>query len=202
MKKLAYIEETEKICSMQNLHKYIISLNDKFEEFKSDISKAYQECNRNQTSENDIFKQHLLRRVCTNGTGNKGLPCFLCPFDWLQYKDMCYFISKENKTWFESRNYCIAAKADLSEFKDPHHLTFLQEKLNEGEGGYWIGLRQQSSIEPWKWLDGTTLDVKQSPFHVVTNSGSSHVYITKKNIFTGMAQNKKMCICSRSAASV
>ncbi|XP_051788180.1 C-type lectin domain family 12 member A-like [Erpetoichthys calabaricus] len=125
MKKLAYIEETEKICTMQNLYKYIISLNDKFEEFKSDISKAYQECNRNQTSENDIFKEHLLRRVCTNDNGNKGLPCFLCPVDWLQNKDMCYFISKESKTWLESRYDCIAAKGDLSEFKDLLHLGIL-----------------------------------------------------------------------------
>uniref|UniRef100_A0A3B3CN23 C-type lectin domain-containing protein n=1 Tax=Oryzias melastigma TaxID=30732 RepID=A0A3B3CN23_ORYME len=42
--------------------------------------------------------------------------CQMCPKDWIQFKESCYYFDNPNalwKTWDESRQFCQSKKSDL-----------------------------------------------------------------------------------------
>ncbi|XP_051787709.1 killer cell lectin-like receptor subfamily G member 1 [Erpetoichthys calabaricus] len=125
------------------------------------------------------------------------MDCFLCPVGWLEHLNKCYFISKENKTWNESKNFCHLFDAHLVKIENNNELEFLQKNMIPKEYTYWIGLWQPNSFDGWRWLDGTPLDTKRSPFKIVLGFSNKHACISQKQITTGMPKNPRMWICER-----
>ncbi|XP_045070729.1 CD209 antigen-like [Coregonus clupeaformis] len=77
-----------------------------------------------------------------------------CCFDgWRKFDCSCYFLSTEEKTWEESRQYCLKRGADLV------IINSREEQVRERERGgvVWIGLTDRQREGTWKWVDGTTL---------------------------------------------
>ncbi|KAK6324666.1 hypothetical protein J4Q44_G00040080, partial [Coregonus suidteri] len=77
-----------------------------------------------------------------------------CCFDgWRKFDCSCYFLSTEEKTWEESRQYCVNRGADLVIINSREEQEFLFN-LNKR---VWIGLTDRQREGTWKWVDGTTL---------------------------------------------
>ncbi|KAG9329496.1 hypothetical protein JZ751_004448 [Albula glossodonta] len=77
---------------------------------------------------------------------------FSRPQGWTNFSSSSYYISKEKKTWSESRQYCRDKGADLVIINNEEEQTFLQNF-----GHTWIGLTDSENEGTWKWVDGTTL---------------------------------------------
>ncbi|XP_028665350.2 natural killer cells antigen CD94-like [Erpetoichthys calabaricus] len=176
----------------------IRDLTSQLQECKSDINKGQHDCNINGCVGLDILKDHL-KKTCNKEVVTGDMNCSFCPFEWLQNFNKCYLISTENKTWMDSRNFCISHKADLVMIKEKSELEFLQNILKNAEGFYWIGLRKDSS-QIWKWVDASPLD--RYAFQNVFERSGTHACISKRNFSSGLGRSKKMCICERPAVII
>ncbi|XP_039618343.1 killer cell lectin-like receptor subfamily B member 1B allele B [Polypterus senegalus] len=148
-----------------------------------------------------VFMEHL-KNICISEGKIAGTNCTVCPVEWLQHLNKCYFISKENKTWLNSIQFCNSFLAHLVKIEDNDELEFLRNKMVEAEYTYWIGLWQQYTYDVWRWFDGTPLDTQNSAFKDIPTLGNRHAVITKKRIDTGMPTSKRMWICEREAVPV
>ncbi|KAG9329494.1 hypothetical protein JZ751_004445, partial [Albula glossodonta] len=83
-----------------------------------------------------------------------------CPQGWIKFNSRCYFVSKEKKTWSESRQYCRERGADLVIINNKEEQMFLTVFQTT-----WIGLTDSDEEGTWKWVDGTTLttEVRAKP---------------------------------------
>ncbi|XP_034630068.1 B-cell differentiation antigen CD72 [Trachemys scripta elegans] len=80
-----------------------------------------------------------------------------CPADWVLYRGKCLFVSKEEKTWKESKEDCDRKSAGLLIAKSWDTET-TPNFLKNTDVQYWIGLRRDwSTGSQWKWVD-------ESPF--------------------------------------
>ncbi|XP_047597691.1 T-cell surface glycoprotein YE1/48-like [Lutra lutra] len=66
----------------------------------------------------------------------------------------CYYFSKEEKTWEESKKSCEDMDSSLITIDNKAEQNFIQSKIRYN---YWIGLHKEGAKYPWKWLDGTPL---------------------------------------------
>ncbi|XP_039619567.1 natural killer cells antigen CD94-like isoform X2 [Polypterus senegalus] len=148
-----------------------------------------------------FYMEHL-KNSCISKGGNAGMDCLLCPVGWLEHLNKCYYISKENKTWDDSKNFCHLFEAHLVIIENSGELDFLQSKMIPKEYTYWIGLWKPNTFDGWTWLDGTPLDIKRSPFKIVLGLSNRHACISKKHITTAMQKNRRMWICEREAVPV
>ncbi|KAG2470266.1 C-type lectin domain family 4 member A-like isoform X2 [Polypterus senegalus] len=178
------------------------------DELTSDNSNQLQKCNitcpdcqHNKLMEMSFYKENL-KNICISKGRNVGMDCFLCPVGWLEHLNKCYYISTENKTWDESKNFCHLFEAHLVKIDNSTELDFLRKNMIPKEYTYWIGLWQPNSFDGWRWLDGTPLDTKISPLKIVSGLSNRHACISQKQISTGMPQNQRMWICEREAVPV
>ncbi|XP_070789564.1 C-type lectin domain family 2 member B-like [Pituophis catenifer annectens] len=112
-----------------------------------------------------------------------------CPPDWIGHQGHCYKLSREEKNWKESQNFCILHNASLAKITK-EEMDFVMTLTRNHV--FWIGLKRESN-QPWKWLDG-----ENSTLEVVGNGGdcaylnddstassvrcsTEHHYICKKN---------------------
>ncbi|XP_039619565.1 killer cell lectin-like receptor subfamily B member 1B allele B isoform X2 [Polypterus senegalus] len=165
------------------------------------FNKTYQNFLCNKHVDLPVYKDHL-KKICISEGKIAGTNCTLCPVEWLQHLKKCYFISKENKTWHNSRNFCNSYLAHLVKIENDDELEFLRSKMVKAEYTYWIGLWQQYTYDIWRWFDGTPMDTQKSPFKIVSSLGNRHACISQKHIITGMPERKRMWICERDAVPV
>ncbi|KYO30123.1 hypothetical protein Y1Q_0012384 [Alligator mississippiensis] len=78
-----------------------------------------------------------------------------CPETWVLHRGKCLFLSKEKKTWKDSKKWCEQESAQLlilwdwDKMKMPSFLTTMDTL-------YWIGLRRDwKTMGRWTWIDGT-----------------------------------------------
>ncbi|XP_043736740.1 C-type lectin domain family 7 member A-like [Cervus elaphus] len=71
---------------------------------------------------------------------------------WSCYGKDCYYFSKEEKTWMESKQSCQDLGSSLIKIDDQEEQVFIQSKIKYS---HWIGLEKRGVHHPWKWLDGT-----------------------------------------------
>ncbi|XP_026518150.1 killer cell lectin-like receptor subfamily F member 1, partial [Terrapene carolina triunguis] len=85
-----------------------------------------------------------------------GCGCKLCPADWLPHKNKCYWVSKESKTWNESREDCSAKRSQMLVIQDKEEMAYVLSipQLNL----VWLGLSVTSPERKWTWVDGSTFD--------------------------------------------
>ncbi|KYO40664.1 C-type lectin domain family 12 member B [Alligator mississippiensis] len=77
-----------------------------------------------------------------------------CPETWVLYRGKCLFLSKEEKTWEQSKGECEQQSSQLLIPRDWDRTT-MPSFLTNVDTSYWIGLRQYGDSRGWRWIDGT-----------------------------------------------
>ncbi|KAM9138805.1 B-cell differentiation antigen CD72 [Pangshura tecta] len=83
-----------------------------------------------------------------------------CPAGWRLYRGRCLFISKEKKSWEESKKECDRKSARLLIAKSWDTET-TPNFLKNTDVQYWIGLRRDwhmGSPGQWKWVDNSPFE--------------------------------------------
>ncbi|XP_075936989.1 LOW QUALITY PROTEIN: collectin-12-like [Anarhichas minor] len=77
-----------------------------------------------------------------------------CPVEWVNYRDKCYFFSKDLHSFDDSKATCDSTSASLLIINDMEELKWLK-KQTFGKGYFWMGLTDREEENVWRWLDGT-----------------------------------------------
>ncbi|KAI1887302.1 hypothetical protein AGOR_G00188890 [Albula goreensis] len=97
-------------------------------------------------SQRDQLQSDYRSVIAEKGLGH------LCPPGWIKFSSSCYYVSRERKTWSDSRQYCRDRDADLVIINDKEErMYFTVFRI------LWIGLTDSNEEGTWKWVDGTTL---------------------------------------------
>ncbi|XP_037759117.1 B-cell differentiation antigen CD72-like [Chelonia mydas] len=81
-----------------------------------------------------------------------------CPADWVLYRGKCLFVSKEEKTWEESKKDCERNSARLLITKS-WDLRTMPNFLKNTNVQYWIGLVWNKETQwQWKWVDNSPFE--------------------------------------------
>ncbi|CAM2101457.1 unnamed protein product [Caretta caretta] len=112
------------------------------------------ECNSSLKDSQSCSNQSLYPKPNNNST--EGCECKLCPAGWLPHKNKCYWVSKESKTWNESRVDCSAKSSQMVMIQDKEEMAYILSipQLNL----VWLGLSVTSPERKWTWVDGSTFD--------------------------------------------
>ncbi|XP_075769503.1 killer cell lectin-like receptor subfamily B member 1B allele B [Pelodiscus sinensis] len=107
----------------------------------------------------ELFRSQLIQSLChpTKLDPPGGSGCKLCPSDWRPHRDKCYWVSRENKMWNESRSNCVERHSQLLVIEDQEELEALQD-LTQGSAQLWVGLSHPSPENTWTWVNGSRLD--------------------------------------------
>uniref|UniRef100_A0A8B9ZQI2 C-type lectin domain-containing protein n=1 Tax=Anas zonorhyncha TaxID=75864 RepID=A0A8B9ZQI2_9AVES len=106
------------------------------------------------------FQLQLKTALC-NAPEMDGRECRLCPRDWLQHGNWCYWVSHESRDWQRSRDDCAQKGSALFIIRNREQMQVLQD-VTQGRGYVWIGLAVTGAKGTWTWLDGSVLDTKHS----------------------------------------
>ncbi|KAM7047946.1 C-type lectin domain family 2 member D5-like [Acridotheres tristis] len=74
-----------------------------------------------------------------------------CPRGWVGYNGVCYYLSRDSRSWEQSQERCSELGASLAVLKD-EEMDFVF--LLRGNGDYWLGLRRRG--EQLQWEDGSS----------------------------------------------
>ncbi|XP_068566058.1 collectin-12-like [Cebidichthys violaceus] len=77
-----------------------------------------------------------------------------CPVEWVNYRDKCYFFSKDLHSFDDAKATCESTSASLLIINDMEELKWLK-KQTVGKGYFWMGLTDREEESVWRWLDGT-----------------------------------------------
>ncbi|XP_064895987.1 C-type lectin domain family 2 member B-like isoform X4 [Columba livia] len=77
-----------------------------------------------------------------------------CPDDWVGYRNVCYYLSREEGSWEWSRERCSSLGASLAVIKREWEMEFLSRL--RGNIDYWVGLRRQDGRP--EWVDGSSFN--------------------------------------------
>ncbi|TNN65847.1 Collectin-12 [Liparis tanakae] len=77
-----------------------------------------------------------------------------CPVEWVNYKDKCYFFSKDLHSFDDAKATCESTSASLLIINDMEEMKWLK-KQTFGKGYFWMGLTDREEESVWRWLDGT-----------------------------------------------
>uniref|UniRef100_A0A8C3HX21 C-type lectin domain-containing protein n=1 Tax=Chrysemys picta bellii TaxID=8478 RepID=A0A8C3HX21_CHRPI len=112
------------------------------------------ECNSSLKVSQSCSNQSLYPKPDNNST--EGCGCKLCPADWLPHRNKCYWVSKESKTWSESREDCSAKSSQMLVIQDKEEMAYVLSipQLNL----VWLGLSVTSPERKWTWVDGSAFD--------------------------------------------
>ncbi|XP_018596941.2 lactose-binding lectin l-2-like [Scleropages formosus] len=80
----------------------------------------------------------------------------ICPQGWVDFSSRCYYISCQQKNWFESQQDCKQRGADLAIINSGEE----QEFINNLNKRIWIGLTDTDKEGSWNWVDGTNLTIR------------------------------------------
>ncbi|XP_064896029.1 C-type lectin domain family 2 member B-like isoform X4 [Columba livia] len=97
------------------------------------------------------------RRACRALAGRDGASAAAvlgCPDDWVGYRNVCYYLSREEGSWEWSRERCSSLGASLAVIKREWEMEFLSRL--RGNIDYWVGLRRQDGRP--EWVDGSSFN--------------------------------------------
>uniref|UniRef100_A0A3Q0SDB6 Collectin-12 n=1 Tax=Amphilophus citrinellus TaxID=61819 RepID=A0A3Q0SDB6_AMPCI len=77
-----------------------------------------------------------------------------CPDEWLNYKNKCYFFSKDLHSFDDAKATCELMSASLVIISDMEEQKWLKRQIF-GKGYFWMGLTDREEESMWRWLDGT-----------------------------------------------
>ncbi|XP_059148051.1 uncharacterized protein LOC131935583 [Physella acuta] len=70
---------------------------------------------------------------------------------WLYFNEHCYLVVNEEKTWTDSKNFCLSLDANLASLESQEEIDFLKTKNVQV---VWIGLSKNIVNKSWVWEDG------------------------------------------------
>ncbi|XP_077038855.1 uncharacterized protein LOC129123319 [Agelaius phoeniceus] len=114
-----------------------------------------------------------------------------CPFDWVGYKGVCYYFSKDYSTWEQGEERCSELGASLAIAKDEEAMDLLF--LLRGNVDYWLGLRRRG--ERLHWGDGSSYSSR-----VPVLGNSQCVYLAEKRLRSDNCSNQRPYLCSKAQA--
>ncbi|CAC5422423.1 unnamed protein product [Mytilus coruscus] len=79
-----------------------------------------------------------------------------CPVHWDLFEDNCYFFSPHERSWHDSKVYCVEQQSMLVEVKSSTQKNFLKGKAIEHLSSYWIGATDLETEGVWKWNTSQT----------------------------------------------
>uniref|UniRef100_A0A8D0A9I9 C-type lectin domain-containing protein n=1 Tax=Sander lucioperca TaxID=283035 RepID=A0A8D0A9I9_SANLU len=91
----------------------------------------------------------------------KDEPCQKREGGWELHGGKCDYFSTDRLSWELSRNLCKEQHGDLVKIDSREEQVFnmvSQEKMNEDEDKFWIGLTDSETEGTWLWADGSPLD--------------------------------------------
>ncbi|KAM7047941.1 uncharacterized protein M8220_005640 isoform 2-T2 [Acridotheres tristis] len=110
-----------------------------------------------------------------------------CPPGWVGYNGVCYYFSRDSRSWEQSQERCSELGASLAILKEEEMDLFF---LLRGNGDYWLGLRSRG--EQLQWEDGSSFS---SSFPVLGNSEC--VYLADDKFRSVMCSNPQPYLCSK-----
>nr|XP_025139042.1 C-type lectin domain family 7 member A-like [Bubalus bubalis] len=113
-----------------------------------------------------------------------------CQGSWSCCGKDCYYFSKTEKNWMESKKSCQELGASLIKIDDQEEQVFIQSKIKYN---HWIGLEKRGDRHPWKWLDGTTVS-KNLDFQ---NSNGKCGSLKSKHVIPDICTKQFHYICEK-----
>ncbi|XP_014382471.2 C-type lectin domain family 1 member A-like [Alligator sinensis] len=79
-----------------------------------------------------------------------------CPETWVLHCGKCLFLSKEKKSWKDSKAWCEQESSKLLILRGREwDQTKMPSFLTTTNAVYWIGLQYKGTWGQWSWIDGT-----------------------------------------------
>ncbi|KAM6371190.1 C-type lectin domain family 2 member B-like [Pluvialis apricaria] len=137
----------------------------------------------------------LVVAVCALSAGRRGgspaVPTAVvlaCPDDWVGYRNVCYYLSRDEGTWEWSRDQCSQRGASLVVLKREWEMDFLSRL--KGNIDYWLGLQRRG--ERLEWVDDSnfnqTIPVKgQQPC----------VFLNDHDLWSSSCSQPRPYVCSK-----
>ncbi|XP_076027221.1 uncharacterized protein LOC143016666, partial [Genypterus blacodes] len=104
-----------------------------------------------QTSNNNLTRERDQLQTLINNLSQ--IKVLECPSGWEKFQSSCYYISKSQKNWTESRQECLLSGANLVIINSRGEQAFLKDLQDR----FWIGLSDLDNEGQWRWVDGTGL---------------------------------------------
>ncbi|RLV97700.1 hypothetical protein DV515_00011523 [Chloebia gouldiae] len=115
-----------------------------------------------------------------------------CPYGWVGSNGVCYYLSRDYRSWEQAQERCSELGASLAILKD--EAMDLLFRLR-GNVDYWIGLRRRG--ERLHWGDGSSYS---SGVPVLGNSQC--VYLADDKFRSEMCSNERPYVCSKAQAAL
>ncbi|KAM7047953.1 C-type lectin domain family 2 member D11-like isoform 1-T2 [Acridotheres tristis] len=113
-----------------------------------------------------------------------------CPPGWVGYNAVCYYFSRDSRSWEQSQERCSELGASLAILKDEEMDLFFRLR---GNGDYWLGLRRRG--EQLQWEDGSSFS---SSFPVLGHSEC--LCLADHKFRSVMCSNPQPYLCSKARA--
>ncbi|XP_076027251.1 uncharacterized protein LOC143016684 [Genypterus blacodes] len=104
-----------------------------------------------QTSYNNLTRERDQLQTLINNLSQ--IKVLGCPSGWEKFQSSCYYVSKSQKNWKESRQECLLSGANLVIINSRGEQAFLMDLQDR----FWIGLSDLDNKGQWRWVDGTGL---------------------------------------------
>ncbi|XP_035304772.1 natural killer cells antigen CD94-like [Cricetulus griseus] len=119
--------------------------------------------------------------------------CCACLEKWIGYQCHCYFISKEGKSWEESRDFCASKNSSLLQLKTKNEMSF----MNSSQSHFWIGMRYNEERHAWLWEDGTAPSKDLVPVSSYIKTSGCIAYSPSLFVSTESCENENRFICKQ-----
>uniref|UniRef100_A0A674HLX0 C-type lectin domain-containing protein n=1 Tax=Taeniopygia guttata TaxID=59729 RepID=A0A674HLX0_TAEGU len=115
-----------------------------------------------------------------------------CPHGWVGSNGVCYYLSRDYRSWEQAQERCSELGASLAILKD--EAMDLLFRLR-GNVDYWIGLRRRG--ERLHWGDGSSYSSRVPVF------GSSQcAYLAENRFRSENCSNERPYVCSKAQAAL
>ncbi|XP_077640941.1 C-type lectin domain family 2 member B-like [Lonchura striata] len=115
-----------------------------------------------------------------------------CPRGWVGYNGVCYYLSRDYRSWEQAQERCSELGASLAILQD--EAMDLLFRLR-GNVDYWIGLRRRG--ERLHWGDGSSYSSR-----VPVLGNSPCVYLADDKFRSEMCSNERPYVCSKAQAAL
>ncbi|KAK2840184.1 hypothetical protein Q5P01_013924 [Channa striata] len=128
---------------------------------KNNLSVVSEERDRLKASLTEMTEE--LNRL--QGSSKQNKPC---PAGWSWFNFSCYSVSCEASSWDEGRQDCKDREADLVVIDSDEEQKFISDLSTLRT---WIGLTDREEEGTWKWIDGSSLTLREWAENQPDNSG-------------------------------
>ncbi|XP_031236858.1 natural killer cells antigen CD94 isoform X2 [Mastomys coucha] len=119
--------------------------------------------------------------------------CCACLEKWIGHQCNCYFISKEEKSWKGSRDFCASQNSSLLQPQTRNELSF----MNSSQTFFWIGMHYSAKRNSWLWEDGTVPSKDLFPEFSSIRREDCIVYSPREIVSGDSCENKNRYICKQ-----